>query len=88
MQDLLELVRIVAKTMKFIKLHKTHSMAMVYKAVSVNVNANGNKLMNLQSKSKLQHAKNNKNNKMVMSFEKSNNIMRNKHLKQNKLYKN
>ena len=88
MQVLLRLICIVTKTMKFIKLHKTHSMAMVYKAVSVNANAYGNKLMNLRSKSKLQYAKINKNIKMAMPFDKSNNAVRNKPLKPNVLYAN
>ena len=96
MQVLLELIRIVAMTMKFIKLHKTHSMAMVYKAVFVNVNANDNKLMKLRSKSKLQYAKIDKtnkmvmpfdnNNKMAMHFDRSNSVVRNKTLKPNMLY--
>ena len=63
-------------------------MAMVYKAVSVNVHANNKKLMSLRSKSKLQYAKIDKNNKMVMPFDKRNNIMRNKPLKPNVLYVN
>ena len=86
MQVLHELVRIVAKTMKFIKLHKTHSMAMVYKAVSVNANANDNRLMNLWSRSKLQYAKTNKNIKMEMTLDKSNTIVTNKPLKPNMLF--
>ena len=53
-------------------LKKIHSMAMVYKAVSVNVNVNDNKLMNLRYKSKLQYTNIDKNNKMVMPFDDNN----------------
>jgi hypothetical protein len=81
MQVLLELVRIVAKTMKIIKIHKTLFMVMVYKATSMNVNSYGDKLMNHRSKSKLQYAKINKDNKMSTPFDRSNNAMRNKPLK-------
>ena len=74
---------IIVETMKIIKLHKTHFMAMVYKAASKNVNDYVAKLMILRSKSKLQYAK---NNKMVMPFDKRNNVVRNKTLKPNMLY--
>ena len=73
--------------MKFIKLHKTHFMAMVYKDASVNMNDYDDKLMNLWSKSKLQYAKINKNIKMEMTLDKSNNVVRNKPLKPNVLYR-
>ena len=79
MQVHLELVQII-------KLHKTHSMAVVYKAISGNVNEYDDKLMILRFKSKLQYAKINKNNKMVTPFDKRNNAMRNKPLKPNVLY--
>jgi hypothetical protein len=96
MRVLLELIRTVVKTMKIIKLHETHSMAMVYKTISGHVNDNVDKIMILWSKSKLQYAKINKNNKMVMPFDnntkvamaldKRNNVVRNKTLKHNVLF--
>ena len=96
MQVLLELIRTITNTMKFIKIQETHSMAMVYKTVFGHVNDNVDKIMILWSKSKLQYAKIDKNNKMVMPFDnttkmamllnKRNNVMRNKTLKQNMLF--
>ena len=86
MQVFPNLVWIVTKTMKIIKLHKTRCMATVYKPTSMNVNDYVDEIMILWSKSKLHYDKINKNNKMVMPFDKSNNIVRNKPLKPNTLY--
>ena len=88
MQVFHKLVRIIAKTIKIIKLHATHLMATVYKTVLGNVNDYIAKLMILRSKSKLQYAKINKNIKMAMPLDKRNNVVRNKHLKPNVLYVN
>jgi hypothetical protein len=52
-------------------------MEMVYKTASENVNNYVAKLMILWSKIKLQYTKSNKNIKMAMPFDKSNNAVRN-----------
>lgn len=83
-----ELVHNVAKTMKRMKLQNTHSMEMVYKPASANVNNSIDKLMIPRSKSKLQYAKINKAIKMAMTFNKRNTVVKNKPLKPNMLYVN
>jgi len=56
MQFLHELIRIVAKTMKIVKLHKTHFMATVYKTAFGNVNDYVAKLRIKWTKNKLHNA--------------------------------
>jgi hypothetical protein len=87
MQVLHELVRIVAKTMKITKLHKTHFMATVYKTASGNVTVYIDKLGIKWTKSKLHNAKLTTRIKPATPSGKNNNIVRNKPLKPNVLYK-
>jgi hypothetical protein len=87
MQVLHELVRIVAKSMKISKLHKTHFMATVYKTASGNVNDYVAKLRIKWTKSKLHNAKITMSITMTTPFYKSDNTERNKPLKPNVRYK-
>jgi hypothetical protein len=86
-QVLHELVRIIAKTMKITKLHKTHFMATVYKTASGNVTDYVAKLGITWTKSKLHNAKITTRITMTTPFTKNDNTARNKPLKPNVLYK-
>jgi hypothetical protein len=86
MQVFHELARIVVKTMKIIKLHKIHSMAMVCKTAFESTNDIVVKNKTPWTKSKL-HIANAKKTKMATLFGKNNNVARNKHSKLNVLSK-